>query len=460
MTYITWVIIIGGFDMNYNVGLVSLGCDKNRVDSEIMLSKLSKEGYNIVNDEKKADIIIINTCGFINSAKEESIDTILEMAENKKKGRCKSLIVTGCMAERYKDELIKEIPEIDAVLGTGNYYEICDIVHKTLNNERAIVKTNNLNYNFNYEERILTTPNHYAYIKIAEGCSNRCSYCIIPKIRGNYRSRDMESIVKEATELSKRGVKEIILVAQDSTMYGVDIYGKKMLPELLKKLDKINEIEWIRIMYCYPERITDDLIKTIAESKKICHYFDIPIQHISNKILKKMNRASTKEDIINIIDKIRTNIPDAVIRTSIIVGFPGETIEDFNELKDFLLTYKLDRVGVFVYSREEDTIAADLPNQIDEETKNERKDILMKIQSKISLEKNKSQIGKIVDVIIDGKIENKYFGRTSFDAPEIDQQVYITTRDEKIDVGKIIKSKIIKAYNYDLIGVVYDESCK
>lgn len=447
--------------MNYNVGLVSLGCDKNRIDSEIMLSKLLKEGYNIVNDEKQADIIIINTCGFVNSAKEESIDTILEMAQNKKYGRCKALIVTGCMAERYKEELLKEIPEIDAIIGTGNYYEICDIVYKTLNNEKGIVKTDNLNYNFDYEERLLTTPNHYAYIKIAEGCSNRCSYCIIPKIRGNFRSRNIDSILKEAKYLSSKGIKEIILVAQDSTMYGVDIYGKKMLHELLKKLEEIDGIEWIRVMYCYPERITDELIETIANSKKICHYFDIPIQHVSNKILKQMNRASTKEDIISLINKIRNKIPDAVIRTSIIVGFPGETKEDFDELKEFLYSYKLDRVGVFTFSPEEGTIAANLPNQIDEETKNERKDILMKIQSEISFEKNKTLIGEIVDVIVDGKVKNKkYYGRTSKDAPTIDQQVFINTNDDIINIGEIIKVKINKAFTYDLMGVVYDESSK
>ncbi|QCX32293.1 30S ribosomal protein S12 methylthiotransferase RimO [Caloramator sp. E03] len=447
--------------MNYNVGLVSLGCDKNRIDSEIMLSKLSKKGYNIVNDEIQADIIIINTCGFVNSAKEESIDTILEMAQNKKYGRCKSLIVTGCMAERYKEELLKEIPEIDAIVGTGNYYEICDIVYKTLNNEKGIVKTDNLNYNFDYEERILTTPNHYAYIKIAEGCSNRCSYCIIPKIRGNFRSRNIDSIINEAKYLSRKGIKEIILVAQDSTMYGADIYGKKMLHELLKKLEEIDGIEWIRVMYCYPERITDELIETIANSKKICHYFDIPIQHVSNKILKQMNRASTKEDIVSLINKIRYRIPDAVIRTSIIVGFPGETKEDFDELKEFLHSYKLDRVGVFTFSPEEGTIAANLPNQIDEETKNERKDILMKIQSEISFEKNKALIGEIVDVIVDGKVKNnKYYGRTSKDAPTIDQQVLIDANDDVINIGEIIKVKINKALTYDLMGVVYHESCK
>ncbi|SKA86780.1 SSU ribosomal protein S12P methylthiotransferase [Caloramator quimbayensis] len=447
--------------MNLNIGFVSLGCDKNRIDSEIMLSKLSKEGYKIVNDEKEADIIIINTCGFINSAKEESINTILEMAENKKTGRCKLIIVAGCMAERYKGELLEEMPEIDAVVGTGNYYDICNIVKEALSGKYGIVKTDNLNYNFNYEERILTTPKHYAYIKIAEGCDNQCSYCIIPKLRGKFRSRDMDSIIHEAKELSKKGVKEIILVAQDTTMYGVDIYGKRMLPQLLKNLEAIEEIQWIRVMYSYPEKISDELIETIAKSNKICHYFDIPIQHISNNILKQMKRASSSEEIITKINNIRNKVPDAVIRTSLIVGFPGETEEDFNKLKQFLMDYKLDRVGVFTYSIEKDTIAAKMKDQIDDDIKNKRKDILMKLQSEISFNKNKEQIGKIIDVIIDGKTKNnQYYGRTYKDAPEIDQQVFINCNDNKIDIGTIIKVKIIKAYTYDLIGVVYDESCK
>ncbi|MCX7885391.1 MAG: 30S ribosomal protein S12 methylthiotransferase RimO [Caloramator sp.] len=447
--------------MNYNIGFVSLGCDKNRIDSEIMLSKLSKEGYNIVNNAKEADVIIINTCGFIDSAKEESINTILEMVENKKNGKCKSIIVTGCMAERYKNILLKEMPEIDAIIGTGNFYDICNIVKETLNDKYGIVKTDNLNYNFEYEERILTTPNHYAYVKIAEGCDNHCSYCIIPKLRGRFRSRKMENIIYEVNELSKKGVKEIILVAQDTSMYGIDIYGKKMLPQLLKNLESINGIQWIRIMYCYPEKITDELIEIIAKSNKICHYFDIPIQHISNNILRQMKRASTEEEIISKINSIRKKIPDAIIRTSIIVGFPGEEEEDFNKLKEFLTNYKLDRVGVFIYSPEEDTPAAAMPNQVDDKTKIKRRDILMKLQSQISFDKNSKLIGKSVDVIIDGKTKNnQYYGRTYGDAPEIDQQVIINSDKKDIIIGTIVKVKILKAYTYDLIGVVYNESCK
>lgn len=447
--------------MNYNIGMISLGCDKNRVDAEIMLSLLSKEGYNIVNDEKKADVIIVNTCGFIDSAKEESIDTIIEMAHNKNEGRCKSIIVTGCMAERYREELIKEMPEIDAVVGTGNYRDICEIIKRTLNNESGIVKAGNLNYNFDYEDRIITTPKHYAYIKIAEGCDNCCSYCIIPKLRGKFRSRSMENIIKEARELAQKGVKELILVAQDTTMYGVDLYGKRSLPELLKKLEEIEGIEWIRIMYNYPEKITEELINTIIESRKICRYFDMAIQHISDRILKEMKRASTKDEIIGIIESIRTKIPDAVLRTSIIVGFPGETDEDFNELKDFLTEYKLDRVGVFTYSAEEDTPAAEMPNQIDECIKKKRKDILMKLQSRISHEKNKDMIGKVVNVIIDGKAKNnQYFGRTYGDAPEIDQHVFIDSKEFHLNPGDLVKVKITGAYTYDLVGVVYYESCK
>jgi ribosomal protein S12 methylthiotransferase len=435
--------------------MVSLGCDKNRVDAEIMLSILSKNGYTLVNDEKKADIIIVNTCGFIEAAKEESINTILEMATNKETGICKAIIVTGCMAERYRDELIREMPEIDAIVGTGSYRDICNVIKEVFEGKRGIVRTDNLNYNLDYEDRIITTPSHYAYLKIAEGCNNNCSYCIIPKLRGNFRSRKIESILKEAQELSKKGVKELILVAQDTSRYGIDIYGKKMITELLKKLEEIEDIKWIRVMYSYPEEITDELISVVKNSNKICSYFDIPLQHISNRILKLMGRRSTKEGVISLLNRIKTEIPDAVIRTSIIVGFPGETEEDFNELKEFLQQYKLDRVGIFTYSPEEGTVAAKMDSQIDEDVKNLRKDILMKLQSKISLEKNKKLVGTKVDVIIDGQTKNgQYYGRTQGDAPEIDQQVYINSNHQVFNKGDIVRVKIIKAYTYDLIGDV------
>ncbi|MEG0371937.1 MAG: 30S ribosomal protein S12 methylthiotransferase RimO, partial [Clostridium sp.] len=329
--------------MTYNIGMVSLGCDKNRVDAEIMLSILSKEGYKLVTDPKTADVIIVNTCGFIESAKEESINTILEMSEHKEIGRCKSVIVTGCMAERYKDDLISEMPEIDAIVGTGTYRQIAEIVKKTLNGESGIVTTGDLNYDLDYEKRILTTPSHYGYVKIAEGCNNNCSYCIIPRLRGRFRSRRIESIVTEVNDIVSQGVKEIILVAQDTTKYGEDLYGDKKLPELIKNLEQINDLKWIRIMYSYPEDVTDELIETIANSSKVCRYFDIPMQHISDNILTTMRRTTSKDQILNLISKIKNKMPDAIIRTSLIVGFPGETQADFDELKDFIKMNLLDR---------------------------------------------------------------------------------------------------------------------
>ena len=447
--------------MSYKIGMISLGCDKNRVDSEIMLAKLSKEGYEIVNDETAAHIIIVNTCGFIDSAKAESIETILNMAQNKETGICKSIIVTGCLAERYKEELLKEIPEINAIVGTGNYRDICDIVKSTIESKNQIVNIGNIDYDFGYEDRMLTTPKHYAYVKIAEGCDNSCSYCIIPKLRGKFRSKKMEDVIMEVQKLGINGVKEIILVAQDSTMYGKDIYGEKMLPELLSKLDKIDGIEWIRLMYAYPEEITDELIHTIKLSRKICHYFDMPIQHISNNILNKMKRRSTKEQITKLIEKIKYEIPDVIIRTSIIVGFPSESEGDFNELKDFIKQYKLDRVGIFTYSAEDGTLAALMEEQIPEDIKNKRKDTLMEIQSKISLEKNKMLIGKNISIMVEGlSKEEKYYGRSFGDAPEIDQTIFIENCSGVIKFGDIVKVKVTKAYTYDLVGDEYYESSK
>lgn len=448
--------------MGLKIGMLSLGCDKNRVDAEVMLSRLSKNGYEIINDEKKADIIIVNTCAFIESAKEESIKTIIEMAQNKKNGKCRQIIVTGCLAERYKEELQSAMPEIDAIVGLNDAKDICNIIRNNSEGEALIENTKEINYNLNYEERILTTPSHYAYIKIAEGCNNNCSFCIIPKIRGKFRSRSMESIISEADQLAASGIKELILVAQDTTMYGIDIYGKQSLPELLKKLEKIEGIKWIRIMYFYPEEITQDLIKTIKNSKKICHYFDMAIQHISNNILYNMGRRGRKEDIISNIQLIKAELPDAVIRTSLIVGFPGESDKDFNELKDFLNEYKLDRVGVFTYSREENTRAFNMKNQISEKVKIERKNEIMKLQSIISEEKNSRLINKVINVIIDGKDEKEqYYGRTYGDAPEIDQEVYINSDSNcKLKTGDIVKVKVLKAYTYDLLGVVEYESCK
>lgn len=454
--------------MTYKIGMISLGCDKNRIDSEIMLSLLSKDGYEIISNEKEADVIIVNTCGFIESAKEESIEAILDMAQNKENGKCKSIIVTGCLAERYKDELIKEMPEINAIVGTGNYRSICEIVKATMEGKTQIVNVGNIDNEFDYkddddyyEERTITTPKHYAYIKIAEGCDNSCSYCIIPKLRGKFRSRKIEGIIKEATILVSKGVKEIILVAQDTTMYGKDLYGRKMLPELLLELEKIDNLEWIRIMYTYPEEITLELIQVMKASKKICHYFDMPIQHISNSILNKMKRRSTKEQITELINKMRNEIPDVVIRTSIIVGFPNESMEEFNELKEFIREYKLDRVGIFTYSAEDGTTAALMEGQIEAEIKNKRKNELMSIQSKISLEKNKNLIGKTIGIIIEGiSKEGKYYGRSYGDAPEVDQTVFIENTSTKLEFGTIIEVIITKAFAYDLVGDEYNEFSK
>lgn len=440
--------------MIYNIGMVSLGCDKNRVDAEIMLSTLKQKGYNIVNDEKDADIIIVNTCGFIESAKQESIDMILEMAENKKNGRCKAVIATGCMAQRYSQELIDGMPELDAVVGTGSYKDISDIIDEIIRGSHKIVRKGEINYNLDYEKRMLTTPSHFAYLKIAEGCSNNCTYCIIPKLRGRFRSRRIESIVQEAKDIAQQGVKEIILVAQDTTMYGSDIYGKKMLPELLNELEKIEDIKWIRIMYSYPEEITDELIETIAASKKVCHYMDIPLQHIADNVLGAMNRRHRKKDTIELINKLREYMPDIILRTSLIVGFPGETQEDYEELYRFLEETKLDRVGIFSYSQEEGTPAADMLNQIDEKTKELRKNSLMKLQRKIIKEKNKSYVGEVLEVIVDTINGDQCFGRTKGDAPDVDQRVIINDIDSSIKRGDIVNVLIDKAYTYDLGGKI------
>ncbi|MEF9934978.1 MAG: 30S ribosomal protein S12 methylthiotransferase RimO [Clostridium sp.] len=446
--------------MGYNIGMVSLGCDKNRVDAEIMLSILAKEGHKLVTDPKTADVIIVNTCGFIDSAKEESINTILEMSENKDSGRCKSVIVTGCMAERYKDDLMCEIPEIDAIVGTGTYRQIAEIVTKTLNGESGIVSTGSINYDLDYEKRILSTPSHYGYVKIAEGCNNKCSYCIIPRLRGRFRSRQMDGIIQEVRDLTEQGVKEIILVAQDTTKYGKDIYGERKLPELLKELEKIEDLKWVRILYSYPEDVTDELIDTIANSSKVCRYFDIPIQHISDNVLKGMRRTTSKNEILTLLNKIKTKMPDAVVRTSLIVGFPGETQEDFEELKELIKMNLLDRVGIFTYSPEDGTHAATLDNQLDEETKEKRKNTLMQLQSVNSLENNKKLVGTVMKVLIEGKSDNnQYYGRTYQDAPSIDQNVYVNSSIE-INPGDIVSVKIEKAYTYDLIGDVDNESSK
>lgn len=445
----------------YKVGMVSLGCDKNRVDSEIMLGVMNKT-YEITNNPKEADIIIVNTCGFIEKAKQESIDTILEMANYKTKHQCKLLIATGCLTQRYGKELKELMPEIDIMLGVNDYNKIDKLIIDFITKENMEDKFTEVNYsdeNINEGERVLTTESSTAYIRIAEGCNNFCTYCIIPKIRGKFRSREMDSIIKEAKGLASKGVKELILIAQDTTLYGSDIYGKKSLHILLKELSKIDEIKWIRVLYCYPEEIYDDLIDEIAVNDKVVKYLDLPIQHISNNILKLMGRKTTKEDIINKIDKLRDRVPGIALRTSLIVGFPNETEEDFKELKDFLLEYKLDKVGVFKYSREEGTPAAKMDGQVDEEVKDIRENELMLTQKEISNEINSLKVGKIYDILVEGYNGEYYYGRNYEMAPEIDGSV-LFTRHCAINKGDFTQVRIERNTEYDLIGVGMCESCK
>lgn len=443
----------------YKVGMVSLGCDKNRVDSEIILGKMSDE-YVITNDPKNADIIIVNTCGFIESAKQESIDTILEMADYKLNYKCKLLIATGCLTQRYGDELGKLIPEIDIMLGVNDYNTINELITDFIEgNKLASELLNYSDENINEGKRILTTQKESAYIRIAEGCNNFCTYCIIPKIRGKFRSRSMENIINEAKDLSENGVQEIILIAQDTTLYGNDIYGKKSLHLLLKELSKIEKIKWIRVLYCYPEEIYEELIDEIANNEKVVKYLDLPIQHISDKILKLMGRKTTKQDILNKINKLREKISGIVLRTTFIVGFPNEGEEEFNEIIDFVKEYKLEKVGVFTYSQEEDTPAAKMSGQVLEEIKKKREEQLMLLQRDISEEINKLKIGKIYDILVEGYDGNKYCGRSYEMAPNIDGNVFFES-DKNINIGKFVKVKIVKNMDYDLVGVVVNEPCK
>jgi ribosomal protein S12 methylthiotransferase len=441
------------------IGLVSLGCDKNRIDSEIILGKVNSSlDFEIVNDPKAADVIIVNTCGFIESAKQESINTILEMDEYKTKHNCQVLVVTGCLSQRYQDELKDAMPEIDIMLGVNDYDKLMDMIAAFLN--KRSVSMNLRGYsdtNINEGERILTTKPHTAYIRIAEGCDNFCTYCIIPKIRGKYRSRQMENIMREAEALAKNGVKELILVAQDTTRYGIDIYGKKRLHELLSAVSKIHGIEWVRVLYCYPEEIYSELIDTMASNPKVCRYLDIPLQHISDNVLKMMGRRGRKAEITHTIETIREKIENVCLRTSIIVGFPGETEEDFRELCDFISEMKFDNLGVFMYSQEEDTPAAIMKDQIDDETKLSRYNELMSLQQKISKEKNISKVGRVYDVIIEGQKNRRWFGRSYEMSPDIDGLVYIESK-YNLEIGSIIKVKITGSMEYDLLGVVYYES--
>lgn len=431
--------------------LQSLGCSKNLVDSENMLGILKKKGYEIVEFADKSDYIIINTCSFINDAKEESINSIIEAVNLKGKNDIK-VIVTGCLAQRYSDDLLKEIPEIDILIGTYEYEKIDQLIEEYENNNKKIINVDVDEVIVEDLPRNLLTPKYYAFLKISEGCSNHCTYCVIPKIRGKYRSRKKEDILNEAHNLAKEGVKELILIAQDTSKYGTDLYGERQLHLLIKELSMIDGIEWIRVHYLYPEDLYDELINEFKNNSKLLKYFDIPMQHISDDILKLMNRKTSKEQITNLIEKIRKEIPEAIIRTSLITGFPGETEEDHEMLKAFLIDYKLDRVGVFKYSREENTPAYNLKNQIKDEVKSLRQEELMKIQQEISYNKNSAKIGQTYDVIIDEDSgDNEYLGRTYMDSPEIDGAVFVNS-DKKLNIGEIYKVSIVDALEYDLIG--------
>ena len=442
----------------YKVGMVSLGCDKNRVDSELILGAINKH-YEITNNAKEADIIIVNTCGFIESAKQESIDTILEMAEYKNKYKCKMLIATGCLTQRYGDELLELIPEIDILMGVNDYMKLHRLILDFIKDQKRISSASYSDEGINEGIRLLTTKQHTAYVRIAEGCNNFCTYCIIPKIRGKFRSRLEKNILDEVKLLVDNGVKEIILIAQDLTDYGVDIYGKRMLHDLVRKISLVEGVEWIRLLYCYPEEITDELIEEIANNKKVVNYLDLPIQHISSKVLKQMGRRTNKETIINKIETLRNKVPGIALRTSLIVGFPGETEEDFEELASFLKDYKLENVGVFSYSQEEDTPAAKMDGQIEEEVKLERQKRLMAIQREIVKAQNKLKVNNIYDTIIDGNNGEYYIGRSYEMAPEIDGLIYIK-KQKKLNLGDIVKVKITDIMEYDLMGEVLDESSK
>ena len=440
---------------NMKLLFISLGCDKNLVDSEFMIGMLTQEGIELTDNEEDADIIIVNSCCFIGDAKEESINTILEMAEYRKHGKCKSLIVTGCLSQRYQDEVLKEIPEVDAILGTNSYDSIFEAVKETLDHHKyqnlhTLEGLPSLN-----TKRVVTTGGHFAYLKISEGCNKNCTYCVIPSVRGRYRSVPMEELAAQARELVAGGVKELILVAQETTLYGVDLYGKKSLHLLLDELNKIDGLFWIRIMYCYPEEIYEELIDSIIRNKKVCHYLDLPIQHCNDDILKRMNRKTTKQDIIDIANHLRERIPDITLRTTLICGFPGETAEAHEELMQFVNDMEFDRLGAFTYSPEEGTRAFDMPNQIDEETKAEWQADVMELQEEVIFDKNKTLKGMETYAFIEGRVadENAYIGRTYRDAPNVDGYIFINT-DEELMTGDIVKVKVVGAYEYDLIGEI------
>jgi len=441
------------------VGFVSLGCSKNLVDTEMLIGLFKKNCNEIVNEPKDAEIIVINTCGFIESAKQEAIDTILEMSKYKN-NKCKYLIVMGCLIERYKDELIKEMPEVDLFIKYSEYSNIWEQIENIINKEKnnSGTKSYEEKNQLDFMGREITTGKNFAYLRIAEGCSNKCTYCAIPYIRGPFISRKFEDIIEEAKQLVKSGIKELIVIAQDTTKYGIDIYGKPRLSELLQELCKINNLEWIRFLYAYPETITDELIKTVKENDKICKYFDIPVQHISDTILKRMNRKSNSKSIRNVIDKIRKEIPNVILRTTVIVGFPGETQKDFEELYNFIQEVKFDRLGAFKYSKEEGTPAEKLPNQIHHNTKKSRYNKIMTIQQIISMQKQESYIGKKYKILLESKSfdEKWYLGRSCMDVPEIDGIIYLKSNEDNTDnlEGKFVHCKIVDVNGYDLIAEI------
>lgn len=437
---------------------VSLGCDKNLVDSEVMLGLLTEKGYTFTDDEAEADIIVVNTCCFIGDAKEESVNTLLAMAEYKKEGSLKALIVTGCLAERYREEIMEEIPEVDAVLGTASYDHIAETIEDVLGGAQKLLCEDVDRLVLTEAKRILTTGGHYAHLKIAEGCDKHCTYCIIPKLRGSYRSVPMERLLQEAEELAGQGVRELILVAQETTMYGTDLYGEKRLHVLLRQLCRIKGIRWIRVQYCYPEEIYDELIRTIKEEPKICHYLDLPIQHASDRVLKRMGRRTNQQDLRRIVSGLREQIPDICLRTTLITGFPGETEEDIEELLQFVDELEFDRLGVFPYSLEEGTPAALMEEQVPEEIKEDRRSRIMELQQEISYEKAEAMIGKELWCMVEGKVvdEAAYVARTYKDAPGVDGYLFIQTPAELMS-GDFVRVRVTGAEEYDLIGEIADE---
>ena len=445
--------------MNKKIGMVSLGCPKNQVDAEIMLYRLKEAGYEITGNEGEADLVIVNTCGFIEDAKREAIDNILELGQLKEDGSLKGLIVTGCLAERYKNEVIDEMPEIDALLGIGCNADIVSVVERVISGEKGIALFAEKEKLDMDSDRILATPRYTAYLRVADGCDNCCTYCTIPSIRGHFRSRTMESVLDEANRLAKRGVRELVVIAQDTTRYGEDIYGKLMLPELLGKLCEIDGIEWIRILYAYPERITDELLDTMAAQPKIMNYIDIPIQHCNGEVLRNMNRRGDRKSLTELITKIRAKMPDVAIRTTLITGFPGETEEQFTELCEFVNEIGFDRLGCFAYSAEEGTPAAEMDNQCEKSVKERRAEVIMNDQLRIISEKNQEKLGKTLDILVEG-YDNYIrccFGRSYADAPEIDAKIFFAPSSPRPSEGDIVKVEIFDTIEYDLLGQQIDE---